>query len=63
MPTVDCARCGATVDMQARHATVETELVESDGEAIDPSSHFLCPDCYDDLRGFLREPSDESGGS
>ncbi|NHN46179.1 hypothetical protein G9464_01015 [Halostella sp. JP-L12] len=60
MPDVDCGRWGATVDMQARHATVETELVESDGEAVDPSSHFLCLDCYDDLRGFFGEPSDES---
>lgn len=59
MPDVDCARCGATVDMQARHATVETELVESDGEAVEPSAHFLCPDCYGDLRDFLGEQADE----
>ena len=59
MPDVDCARCGTTVDMQDRHATVETEIVEGDGEAVEPSAHFLCPDCYDDLRDFLGEPAGE----
>lgn len=53
MPTFDCGRCGATVDTEGRHATVETEVVDPDGEAVEPSSAFLCLDCYDDLREFL----------
>lgn len=53
MPTFDCGRCGTTVDTEGRHATVETEVVDPDGEAVEPSSAFLCLDCYDDLREFL----------
>jgi hypothetical protein len=59
MATIDCARCGAPVDTQERHATVETEVVDPTGEQISPSAELLCLDCYDDLRAFL----DESDGA
>ncbi|WP_135535195.1 hypothetical protein [Halostella pelagica] len=58
MPTFDCGRCNTTIDTQERHATVETEVVDSDGEAVEPSSQFLCLDCYDDLQAFI----DGTGG-
>lgn len=60
MPDIDCARCGTAVDTQERHATVESEVVDPEGEAVEPSAHFLCLDCYDDFNAFLGESDGEN---
>lgn len=55
MSDIDCARCGTAVDAQERHATVESEVVDPEGNAVEPSADFLCLDCYDDFNAFLGE--------